>query len=143
MRIFFFTCTSPDGARGWKAPELITPLEENQRRQYDFSVDIFPLGYIFGYTLSNGGKHPFGDNPTNQDYHIYWKKPMLLKANQLKKPYCNDEVAISLIQLMVNMEPSERATATQVLAHRFFEDLSHLNTCNGNGSNQQLSSLFI
>lgn len=57
--------TNPGGAKGWIAPEL---FDSNLR--YDCKVDIFPLGFIFGYTLSKGKHHPFGDDPDKRSIRI-------------------------------------------------------------------------
>lgn len=108
------------GASGWKAPESMIQPKTNQRRHYDFSVDIFPLGCVFGYTLSEGGKHPFGENATEQDYRIMKKEPMISTSRDLKIPYCYDETAILLIQSMVLTKPFKRLTANQILDHSFF-----------------------
>jgi len=62
--------TDPTGTKGWMAPEV---YESNR---FDFKVDIWALGCIFGYTLS-GGKHPFGEDPDNRSVQIKTKKPML------------------------------------------------------------------
>lgn len=44
---------------GWKAPELETWNSDNNT--HDFSADIFSLGCIYYYVISNGG-HPYGDS---------------------------------------------------------------------------------
>ena len=61
----------PHGTHEWLAPEMF----DSDNSDYDFSVDIFPLGCLFGYTLS-GGKHPFGDSPLEQTMRILEKKEM-------------------------------------------------------------------
>ncbi len=108
----FSTLTYPHGAKGWMAPELLirSSRVENKTISYGFSVDIFPLGCVFGYTLSEGGKHPFGNDPIEQD----------LTSADLKVPYCYDEFVIPLIQSMVLMDPDQRPTAIQVLNNAFF-----------------------
>jgi len=77
--------TNPKGTQGWMAPELY------QSDRCDYKVDIFPLGCIFGYTLSISGKHPFGEDENERSTHIKQKKPMLTIQEELKKPYSNDE----------------------------------------------------
>jgi len=57
--------TDPGGAKGWIAPELF-----DSYLRYDCKVDIFPLGCIFGYTLSKGKHHPFGDDPDKRSVRI-------------------------------------------------------------------------
>ena len=51
----------PIGTDGWIAPEVL-----NGQRTYKKSVDIFPSGLIFGFTLS-GGRHPFDNNPPKEN----------------------------------------------------------------------------
>jgi len=73
--------TNPRGTRGWIAPELY----HNQRG--DFKVDIFALGLIFGYTLSRGNKHPFGDDPHAWAIQIKNGESIKMSRNDLKEPY--------------------------------------------------------
>jgi len=114
--------TNPKGTRGWIAPELY-----EKGRRYDSKVDIFPLGCLFGYTLSNG-KHPFGED-VERSFRIMKKlDPEFLTQNDMKEPYSNDEVAFKLIKLMIKMEPKERPTAEQVLTDSFFKDYHGLNS---------------
>jgi len=118
-----FTNTSisnPSGSRGWISPELF------KSERYDYKVDIFPLGCVFGYTLS-GGKHPFGDGNMRQ-VRIEGKKPIVMTLKDLKTPFCNDNSAFELIKSMVEMEPSKRPTAEEVLKNKFF--VSPINTFN-------------
>ncbi len=48
--------TNPTGLKGWMAPEGYTSL------RYNPTIDVFPLGQIFGYTFKSSGNHPFGDD---------------------------------------------------------------------------------
>ncbi len=105
--------TRPSGSEGWIAPELY------QSMRYDYKVDIFPLGCIFGYVLS-GGKHPFGDHPIKRSFMIMEKMPIQMKAEDLKEPYSCSHVALELIESMVDMIPERRPTANQILDHSFF-----------------------
>jgi len=100
--------TNPAGTRGWMAPEVYL-LD-----RFDFKVDIFALGCIFGYTLSRGNQHPFGDT-NSRIVRIIQKQNMVLKKKQLRAPYCYDSEAIKLIQSMLEMEPKKRPTAENVL----------------------------
>ena len=115
----------PFGTDGWIAPEIL-----NGERTYKESVDIFPLGLIFGFTLS-GGRHPFDVDPpkenetkeerekrtASRNERIRNKMPMTLTAEQLMN-YCIDDqhrVALfKMIQLMLSTEPSKRPTAAQI-----------------------------
>lgn len=106
--------TNPKGTTGWMAPELY------KSARYDYKADLFPLGCVFGYTLS-GGKHPFGDKHTTRQNRIEKQKPMLLTIEDLKRPYCNDPItAFELIESLVEMNPANRPTAVEVLSHSFF-----------------------
>ena len=78
-----------DGTACWTSPELF----DHSTNRCDFQVDIFPLGCIFGYTLS-GGKHPFGDDhPYAISSKIIRKEAMLMVQQDLKEP-----LAFKLIQ---------------------------------------------
>jgi len=110
--------TNPRGTRGWIAPEL---YEEDRR--YDFKVDIFPLGCLFGYTLSKEKHHPFGDDPDKRSVQIKKKLEIKFLAQyDMKEPYSNDDVALKLIESMIKMDPKERPTAEEVLRDSFFND---------------------
>jgi len=105
--------TNPQGTLGWMAPELY------KSERYDSKVDLFPLGCIFGYTLSEGGKHPFGVEPAKRQNRIK-QKPMLLKIEDLKQPYRDHPIGYQLIQRMVQKDPEDRPTALEVLNSDFF-----------------------
>jgi len=99
--------------------------DESTNRRYDFPIDIFPLGCIFGYTLS-GGKHPFVEDEhspiglISAMVRMKEKMPMLLVQDNLKEPYSSDGSAIKLIQTMVDMDPGKRPTVADVLRADFF-----------------------
>ena len=103
------------GTPGWISPELCGDHGKKYRNEENisFQIDIFPLGILFGYSLS-GGKHPFGEG-NMRDYRIETKRPMILTLRDLNK----NEQAMELIQWMLNPEPKKRPTATQVLEHHF------------------------
>ena len=90
--------TNPGGTRGWIAPELY-------EGRYDYKVDIFPLGCLFGYTLSNG-KHPFGEDVERSFRIMKKREPKFLAKNNMKEPYSKDDVAFNLIKSMIKMEPN-------------------------------------
>lgn len=104
---------NPSGTRGWMAPELY------QSSRCDSKVDIFALGCIFGYTLSDG-KHPFGDDPFDRSYRVKHRKPIVMMQEDLSIPYSEDEVAYQLILSMVEMDPADRPTVEEVLQNDFF-----------------------
>jgi len=80
-------------------------------------VDIFALGCLFYYTLTNGG-HPFGDRFERE-------------VNILKGVKCLDGLerfgeegsdAVELISSMLSIEASDRPDTTTCLLHPFFWD---------------------
>jgi len=106
--------TNPKGTRGWMAPEQYT-------EHYGREVDIFSLGCVFGYTLSEGNKHPFGEDIDDRIYMVKRRMPMVLENNKLKSRYLNDGgFAFQLIQSMLNMNPDYRPTAQSILENEFF-----------------------
>ena len=107
--------TDPDGTRGWIAPEL---YEKGCR--YNCKVDIFPLGCVFGYTLSKEQHHPFGEKE-ERAYRIKHKKEpiKILALADLKEPY-SKKCTLELIWSMIKMNPEERLTAEDILNHEFF-----------------------
>ena len=107
--------TNPRGTRGWIAPELY-----KDRSRYDFKVDIFPLGCLFGYTMSKQKQHPFGEDLVRSFRIMMKMEPEFLIQNDMKEPYSNDCVALELIHSMIKMEPEERPTAEKILSDDFF-----------------------
>jgi len=104
--------TNPNGTKGWMAPEVY------QFERFDFKVDIFALGCIFGYTLSEG-KHPFGDDVIKRIDRIREKKAMVLVREDLKDPYSLDDVALGLVKSMLEVEPIKRPTVELVVKDYF------------------------
>jgi len=140
----FSTLTNPHGAEGWMAPELIrSSRNENNIRHYDYSVDIFPLGCVFGYTLSVGGKHPFGNDPIEQNYRIGNGEPMVLTSADLKVPYCYDEFFIPLIQSMVLTKAGQRPTADQVLNNELFRPAKEQQRNSNNAADMNVCNFII
>ncbi|KAJ7057037.1 hypothetical protein C8F01DRAFT_1153173 [Mycena amicta] len=81
------------------------------------SVDIFALGCLFFYTLTNGG-HPFGDR--------FEREANIMKGTKnlsgLERFGEEGEEAVDLISSMLNSEASERPDTTTILLHPFFWD---------------------
>jgi len=104
--------TNPSGSIGWMAPEV---YESNR---FDFKVDVWALGLIFFFTLSDG-KHPFGNDPYERTTRIKKKESMLLTEKDL---IGNIDVqkAIEVIQSMLVVEPENRPVVKDVLVHSFF-----------------------
>ena len=140
---FRTTHRGPVGTQGWRAPEVllvkggisnnnsfedlslfppdkkVDDLEEKIRLTR--AVDIFSLGCIFYYVLSNG-KHPYGKNYIREnnilkdEYDLSeFKMDPTLKHYEIEARY--------LISEMINNDPSKRPTATRILKHPLFWDL--------------------
>ncbi|OCK77216.1 hypothetical protein K432DRAFT_428177 [Lepidopterella palustris CBS 459.81] len=129
--------TGNAGTVGWKAPELILQPKELEARQSSTghsrdssnstdpvsqgvkrAVDIFSLGCVFFYVLTNGC-HPFDDDEGwMQIRELNIKKN---KANFSRLNLGDDsEEPIQLISWMLENKPEDRPTALQVMNHPFF-----------------------
>lgn len=128
--------TGNAGTVGWKAPELILQPKETERNSstghsrdsssstdpvaqgVKRAVDIFSLGCVFYYVLTNGS-HPFDDDEGwMQIRELNIKKN---KANYSKLSIGDDsEEPIRLISWMLSNRPEDRPTALQVIHHPFF-----------------------
>ncbi|KAF2280696.1 uncharacterized protein EI97DRAFT_5840 [Westerdykella ornata] len=128
--------TGNAGTVGWKAPELILQPKDldrgsstGQSRDSSSStdpvaqgvkraVDIFSLGCVFFYVLTNGS-HPFDDEEGwMQMRELNIKKD---KANLDQLSLGNDsEEPRHLIRWMLSNRPEDRPTALQVMNHPFF-----------------------
>ncbi|XBW35303.1 hypothetical protein QEN19_000870 [Hanseniaspora menglaensis] len=140
---FRTTQRGPVGTQGWRAPELLLmrggssnnnsfedlsvhlastslkDMEENIRLTR--AVDIFSLGCIFYYVLSNG-KHPFGKNYIRENNIL--KDEYDLSELRMEPTLKHYELeARYLISDMINTNPSKRPTATKILKHPLFWDL--------------------
>ncbi|KAF2108968.1 hypothetical protein BDV96DRAFT_555274 [Lophiotrema nucula] len=128
--------TGNAGTVGWKAPELILQPKDMDRgsstgHSRDSSsstdpvaqgvkraVDIFSLGCVFFYVLTNGS-HPFDDDEgwmQVRELNIKKDKPNL----QQLRMGADCEEPIHLIQWMLSNKPEERPTALQIMNHPFF-----------------------
>lgn len=112
--------TNPRGTRGWMAPEMY------HSKHFYLKADIFPLGCVFGYTLT-GGKHPFGKDPDKRSVRIMRKDgTMLLVVDDLNTPQSDNRFAFELIATMLNRNPANRPTADEILTNHFFSTFSFL-----------------
>ncbi|KAK9353049.1 hypothetical protein V1523DRAFT_412216 [Lipomyces doorenjongii] len=142
---FRATTAHAAGTSGWRAPELLTDSDESgggngssshtispnsantgstsepavidtlSNRRATRAIDIFSLGCVFYYVLSNGS-HPFGDR-------------YMREANIIKADYSLDYLealgyqgieARDLIERMLDRDPKKRPTAHDVLMHPYF-----------------------
>jgi serine/threonine-protein kinase/endoribonuclease IRE1 len=140
------------GTIGWKAPEVIGQPRNgggtNSSTQNDSNsnssangeaggtpgvkraVDIFSLGCVFYYVLTNGA-HPF-DSEDGDIGHVErelnikkWDGPRLDKLSQWGD---STEEPRRLIEWMLAKQPEKRPTAAQVMNHPFFwPDAKRLN----------------
>lgn len=76
------------------------------------SVDIFAVGCVIHYVLTNGG-HPFGD-VLEREKNIVDRK---MKLSEIQSPSAKD-----LIQAMIVHEPYRRISAKEAVLHPFFWD---------------------
>ncbi|KAF7329834.1 hypothetical protein MKEN_00246800 [Mycena kentingensis (nom. inval.)] len=81
------------------------------------SVDIFALGCLFYYTLTNGG-HPFGDRFEREANIMKGAKTL----TGLERFGEEGEEAVDLISNMLATEASERPDTTTTILHPFFWD---------------------
>ncbi|WKX97486.1 hypothetical protein Q1695_013280 [Nippostrongylus brasiliensis] len=94
------------GTDGWIAPEALVSESTS------FPVDVFSLGCIFYYVLSDG-EHPFGDSLHRQTNIINGK----YNLRAIKEDVT---VSSSLIESMIQSLPSARPSVSAVLMHPFF-----------------------
>ncbi|KAJ7094035.1 hypothetical protein B0H15DRAFT_776404 [Mycena belliarum] len=133
------------GTVGWRAPEILrgdVKLDElgssgdnasvssqgsvasgasigtaGKRTRLTKSVDIFALGCLFFYTLTNGG-HPYGDR--------FEREANIMKdvknLEGLERFGEEGQEAVDLISAMLHPEAPERPDTTTILLHPFFWD---------------------
>ncbi|CEF65035.1 Serine/threonine-protein kinase/endoribonuclease IRE1 [Strongyloides ratti] len=94
------------GTDGWMAPETL-----NNELSVTVAVDIFALGCIYYYVLSDG-EHPFGNTIKRQDNIIngYFNLKLI----------SNDDIAVHLIEAMIHKSSIFRPSAISVLNHPMF-----------------------
>ncbi|XP_039268602.2 ATP-dependent RNA helicase DHX58-like [Styela clava] len=106
------------GTSGYTAPELLTMFDDvdSKAGKIRKETDMFSLGVIFYYTLSDG-HHPFSDNQYDVDAKVQVGEPSL---DYLKEEH--KEATKSLILSMINKNYKERIPVKQVKAHHIFWD---------------------
>lgn len=135
----FQNSTKATGTTGWRAPELIvhssdfnelligknkkfrkimqSTEEALSNQRLTKSIDIFSMGCVFYYVLTNG-LHPFGDI-YNRDANIIKNKFTLNGLKRLMTDVSLAEEATDLILKMIAPEPLARPSAEEVLNHPF------------------------
>ena len=134
---FRATTMNAAGTSGWRAPELLVDddpatvqsgqtggstselavVDPQTNRRATRAIDIFSLGCVFYYVLTNGN-HPF-------DKHgMYMREANIVKGihdiTELKALGDYQWEATDLIQMMIAHNPRDRPDATTVLHHPFF-----------------------
>ena len=96
------------GTEGYIAPEAYKPHDK-----IIFETDIFSLGCVFYYTLTDGKGHPFGSVETLKkcQRNIYnAQPPSLVEADFLEHPWTKP-----IIKRMISFHPDQRLSATDVM----------------------------
>jgi len=104
------------GTKGWMAPELQRKSSSIKEEQAMYAVDIFSLGCVLAYSLSNGNQHPFGTESL-RDHRMQNNEEMILTVDDFK-PY--GEPLFDLIKSMLITNASNRISINQVIDHPFF-----------------------
>ena len=135
---FISTTRVLKGTDGWIAPEVIkgklnrintssfsnSSLDSSSANSFGSSnsvdyksckqMDIFSLGCLFYYVLTNG-HHPFGDHPVERQSNIINNKCTLSHLES------EDQIGErTLISSMISYDPSERPSITSILSHPLF-----------------------
>jgi len=107
-RMSFSRRSGVAGTEGWIAPEMLLG-----HRSTTCMVDIFSMGCVYFYLLTNG-KHPFGENFHRQANILSGKANMDLLDRE------KQNVDVTLIEKMVSFEPNDRPPALALLKHPVF-----------------------
>ena len=108
------------GTLGWIAPEIVKNKGSNFKPTC--SVDIFSMGCVFYYVITNG-HHPFSDAHDENDKQ---KRQLNIEADMSSLKHLFDEelscnlIAYDLISSMINKDPSRRPSAGKALLHPIF-----------------------
>lgn len=101
----------PFGSRGWIAPGMYHSSEHFD----DLEADIFPLGCVFGYTLT-GGNHLFGEyGMEREDRIVRGDGTIRLVIDDLNTPQSDNRSAFELLNSMLNRDPNGRPSAEDIL----------------------------
>lgn len=110
-RMSFSRRSGITGTDGWIAPEMLN------RERTTYAVDLFSLGCLYYYVLSNG-KHPFGDSIRRQANILAGKYDL----SDLKGSNWQVQIQITLITALISAKPERRPSCQAVLEHPVFWD---------------------
>ncbi|CAL8068256.1 unnamed protein product [Orchesella dallaii] len=108
--------TTGMAAIGWRSPEILnfesgTPTAI---KRLSTATDIFSLGCIFYYILTNG-MHPFGQNPVDQEFNI--KNYCNISTDHLPPLLIGNKW---LIDNMIVRDPKARPNVKTIISHYIF-----------------------
>ena len=95
---------------GWMCPT-------DSRDSVALSFDIFPLGCLFVFTVSNG-THPFGTDPITA---ISNRQPMTLTLDQMESCVRSEDL-LALINRMLDYDAGKRPSAFEILEFVFHRE---------------------
>ncbi|KAK5575926.1 hypothetical protein RB653_007061 [Dictyostelium firmibasis] len=102
---YSFTMHAPTGQEGFHPAEVL--LEKRKTK----SVDIFSMGCILFYLMTNG-QHPFGDK--------FFRMANILTDKPNLEALKHNLIACDLISQMISKNESDRPTTENILLHPFF-----------------------
>lgn len=135
---FSQTVNNPGGTVGWRAPEILrgdvnldagsesessmgnnprSTSSREEKQRLTRAVDIFALGCLAYYVLSNGD-HPFGSR-FEREMNIIRKRVDLSRLDGLGE---EGHEAQDLVLRMVSHDPRHRPSAAEALTHPYFWD---------------------
>ncbi|EJD51886.1 hypothetical protein AURDEDRAFT_56466, partial [Auricularia subglabra TFB-10046 SS5] len=104
-----------DSSRGSAAGSGSSPITGTVAKRLTKSVDVFALGCLFYYVLTNGD-HPFGDR-FERERNIMKNEFQLQDLERLGEEGVE---AVDLISQMLDPEPKSRPDTLSILLHPFF-----------------------
>ncbi len=135
---FSQTVNNPGGTVGWRAPEILrgdvnldagsesessmgnttrTTSSREEKSRLTRAVDVFALGCLAYYVLSNGD-HPFGSR-FEREMNIIRKRIDIARLDGLGE---EGHEAQDLVLKMISHDPRQRPSAAEVLTHPYFWD---------------------